>query len=373
MKTKELELLLSNGKGALPRQAIETLKSESFIKNSQQSSGPASLDLTLSEECYEIERVIMPKKGEEVFKLLKREMKGKKLKNFNLFPGKQYLIGIEEEFLLPSSLYGYINPKSTTGRTFVHCRSMIDGVDKYDHLPRECYGKIWALVIPQVFPISYIPGVDTLNQIRLIIKGEQLSQMEIQSIQHKFKIMKEDERLALKKDYKTIRGNALGYMIFSADCIGQNGIVGYKAKQNKNPLPIGGIRCADWKDYFEIIRSKKYLELDPRYFYLLSTKERVSIPPQFAAEVKPVTEGYGEFRSHYAGFVDSGFGYKPDDLLFGNTITLEVRVFEKTILRHGQPVACLQFEKMVEIPDQLYSKTSGTYASQLGARLPKQF
>jgi dCTP deaminase len=373
MKTKQLEQLLLTGVGALPFQAIETLKEYQLIKDSPLKAGPASLDLVLTDECYEIKRVIFPKQGQEVYSLINKEMGSKRHKGNVLFPGKQYIISHQEGFELPRELYGYSNPKSTTGRSFTHIRLFADGVSQYDHLPRGWRGKAWSLVTPKLFPILYRPGIDSLNQMRILRKDARLSELEIRRMQGQYSALKDENNKRKQANTLRIRGGDHGYMIFSADCVGVDGIVGYEAKVSKEALPIGGVHCSDWKKYFKPIKAKKYLELDPAKYYILSTSERISIPPQFAAEVKAIDERHGEFRTHYAGFFDPGFGYDSTNPLAGNTITLEVRVFEKTCLWHGQPVACLQFEHMAAIPESLYDKTSGTYKKQIGATLGKQF
>lgn len=371
--TKNLEQMLLIGHGALPYQHINLLKDHHFIQHSTLFPGPSSLDLAIGEECYEIKRMIFPKKGQTILSLIKGDMGGKIHKGHVLLPGRKYIIMHDELFNLPRTLYGYANPKSTTGRAFVHARLLADGVSQYDHLPRGWTGRLWSLVIPQLFPISYVPHLDSLSQMRIFRKDARLSELEIQSAQLKYSMMKEENDEPAKSNYFHIRGGEHGYMIFTADCIGVNGIAGYVGKYHKEPLPIGGKTCSDWKKYFEPVKKSRYIELDPLKYYILSTRERISIPPEFAAEVKPIDERMGEFRSHFAGFFDSAFGYDPNNKLEGNTMTLEMRTFEKMVLWHGQPFVSLGFEKMTQIPDALYNQTSGTYKNQIGAKLGKQF
>ncbi|QQR50494.1 2'-deoxycytidine 5'-triphosphate deaminase [Candidatus Nomurabacteria bacterium] len=374
MKTKELRLI-EDGHGALPYQTINAMKEAYFIRNSKVTPGPASLDLVLSEECYKIKRVIFPKPGESVYKLIKNEMGGVRHKGGTLIPGEKYLVLHEEMFNFPSQIYGYANPKSTTGRTFLHARLLADSVAQYDSIPHGWSGQHWNLLRPQVFPISYVPGKDSASQLRIMTSDTRLSELEIMSLQFKFHMLKNQyDEPVLDGGFLTGGGDH-GYILFSVDCLGhdETDIIGYEAKKAKTEVPLGGISCLSWEKYFEPIKKAKYIELDPDKFYILSTPERISIPPGFAAEVKAIDERFGEFRTHYAGFFDPGFGYCFDDQTLGNTMTLEVRVYEKTCLYHGQPIVSLQFEQMADIPSQLYAQTSGTYAKQIGARLAKQF
>ena len=374
MDTKELERLLRNGKGALPCQAIESLKQNHFITHSKIASGPASLDLVLSEECYQIgQPLLMPERGQEVYTMIKNELSAKRHRSTNLFPGKEYIIALQESISLPNEIYGYLNPKSTTGRVFTHCRTLSDGVREYDHLPRNWRGKMWVHVVPKVFPISYVPGVDTLNQIRLIVKNAQLSQFELQSLQRQYSVMKQEQDIPITSDRFRIRGGEKGYMILTLDCVGIDDVVGYRALHCKEPLPIGGVQCADWKKYFEPIKTKKYLRLKKHEYYLLSTKDMISIPPDYAAEVQAVGVQYGDNRWHFAGFIDNGFGFSQENPLFGNTITLEVLANEEMRFKDGQPVANLLFEKVAETPLKLYGGERSNYKIQRGTRLPKQF
>lgn len=370
MKIEKLQRILS-AEGALPFQAIQALQDHGFIKHSKHTPGPSSLDLALSDECYRIDRIIIPKPGESVRDLIP-EMIGKRQLSPTLKKDETYLIQLKEGFYLPDSVYGFCNPKSSTGRIFTHSRILADGVSQYDSLSRGYTGELWNVLQPKAFSVSYAPG-DTASQIRILTSDTRLSELEINSLHVKAPLVKDEYGQPLFGKQLQIGGGDHGYLTLSIDCVGVGDIIGYEAVSCPKVVPLSGKQLFSKGKFWKPIKKAEHIELEPGKQYILSTKERVSIPPNHAAEVKAIDERFGEFRSHYAGFIDNGFGYDPNRPLFGNTITLEVCVFERMCLWHGQPVVCLYFEKMAALPKALYATTSGTYQNQTGARLSKQF
>ncbi len=367
MKTEELELLIKTGTGVLPNQALDVLKDLGFIKNSNIKSGPASLDIALADEIYEIDRVMLPRKNETVLDLIKGGMNGRKFNSNRLDTGKLYMIAHSENLRLPSSLYGYANPKSTTGRNFNHTRMISDFVDMFDHLPREHRGRIWSLVQPKTWPITFEPNKDPLNQLRIFVRDSRVSEFQLMSLQQTQSIMRSHKGDELDARREFIRGGDHGYLLFSLDC--ESEICGYVAKENSNPVPIGKSDSCKAEDYFEPIKGMGYIDLEPGRFYILSSVERVQMPDNYAGEVKAIDERLGEFRSHLAGFFDPGFGKNQK----GNNITLEVYVQEKMRVRHGQLFCSLHLEKMAYLPESDYAQVTGNYKTQHGPRLARNF
>ena len=97
------------------------------------------------------------------------------------------------------------------------------------------------------------------------------------------------------------------------------------------------------------------------------------MPPAYVAEMAPFDPLIGEYRVHYAGFFDPGFGYaegKPP----GAEAVLEVRSLDiPFILEDGQIVGRLVYDKLTEIPDQLYGQGIGSHYQAQGLKLSKHF
>jgi dCTP deaminase len=154
-----------------------------------------------------------------------------------------------------------------------------------------------------------------------------------------------------------------------------NSIVGYRAKRHTAVIEVERRDTYDVADFWEPIaaRADKSLILDPDEFYILASNEAVQVPPDYAAEMVPFDPLVGEFRVHYAGFFDPGFGYAGSGGL-GSRAVLEVRSREVPfILEHGQIVGRLVYEKMLARPDQLYGSGIGSNYQAQGLKLSKHF
>ena len=113
--------------------------------------------------------------------------------------------------------------------------------------------------------------------------------------------------------------------------------------------------------------------LDPGAFYILVSREEVAVPPETAAEMVPYLAVVGEFRVHYAGFFDPGFGHRSTGGR-GSRGVLEVRCHEAPFaLEHGQMVGRLVYERMAEVPDVLYGTDIGSNYQGQALRLSKHF
>ncbi len=363
-------------KGALPNQEIEKLILNGNIKNAKKENiSPASLDLSISSELYRVEGIFLPKKGENISDILKHKHIGA-IKFDLLGPMEKnvtYLARLNEEFNLPEDIYGYCNPKSTTGRNDMHIRVLADKVSRYDTvMPKGYKGQLWAAITPKSFPVKIAEG-QTLTQIRFFNYDTRLTENELKKNMKSQKLLWSlDGRNYDYNDIKIKDGD--GSIVLTLDLSGD--IVGYKSRKTNKLLDLTkGIGSHDFTDFFEVI--KKYddcVHLEKGAFYILSTNQAVRVPPLFACEMAPMDERSGEFRSHYAGFFDPGWGYGKDGEGCGRPITLELRPFEDLIIRHGQPIGRIRYEKMLEIPEVLYDdKETSNYKTQLGPKLSKYF
>jgi len=163
----------------------------------------------------------------------------------------------------------------------------------------------------------------------------------------------------------------------SVDLSGENasGFVGYRAKRHTGVVDVDRRGGYAVEDFWEPIHARpdRTLILDPGEFYILASKEAVQVPPDYAAEMVPFDPLVGEFRVHYAGFFDPGFGHDGAGGK-GSRAVLEVRSREVPfILEHGQIVGRLVYERMLDRPDSLYGQRIGSNYQGQNLKLSKHF
>lgn len=334
--------------GILPRQDIAAMISREQIKGLRDSESsvpqiqPASLDLSIGRTAYRLRASFLPGEGVTTLDAMADLVVHKidLTQGAVLETGCVYLLPLQESLDLPEGLAGMANPKSSTGRLDVFTRVICDGGRAFDDIPAGYSGPLYVEVAPRTFPILVRPGA-RLVQIRFR-RGAQ---------------------------------NALGTQHVSIDLRGdaQSGIVGYRARRHAGLVDLAGIGAHAAPDYWEPLRAPNaQLILDPDEFYILASQESVSIPEDQAAEMAPIAPEIGEFRAHYAGFFDPGFGVAAAGGA-GSRAVLEVRGRDVPFrLRHGQAVAKLVFEPLTARPDQLYGEQGSHYQAQ-GLRLSKHF
>ncbi|MFA6463858.1 MAG: 2'-deoxycytidine 5'-triphosphate deaminase [Candidatus Paceibacterota bacterium] len=358
--------------GALPSQQIRNLIEAGCIKGSKEENvKPSSLDLTLSEEVYEVEGVFLPESGEKVRDLLSR-IKSKKHKISDpMLKNKVYMVKLNEYLNLPKSVYGYCNPKSTSGRIDVHVRLLADGVPRYDSVfPGGYKGELWISILPKTFNIKIFEGI-SFNQIRFFNADTRLGDLELELINKKYKLAFDLKGKQIKNIDNLMRDHD-GSLLLTIDL--SQKLLGYEAKQTDKILDLSKINFYDWKDFFTpILRNGEYIYLKQNSFYILSTAESIRIPPNFACEMASMDDRNGDFRSHYAGFLDPGWGWGEEGEGKGRPFTLEVRPFENLAVRNSQPIAKIRFEKLAEEPEQIYDAISSNYLVQTGPKLAKHF
>lgn len=365
-------MIRKKGQGALPAQKILNLINAGKINGAKiENVKPSSLDVCLSSEIYEVEGVFQPKPTEKVRDILKHIKHKKHSIEKTLFVGKVYLARLKESFNLPKDVYAYCNPKSTTGRLDMHVRLLADNISRYDSIPtRGWSGELWVSIVPKTFNVKLYEGI-SLNQIRFFNVDTRLSDGELAKATEEFSLL---WRLGGKKySYKEFLIVDNDDSIILTLDLSQK-IIGYKAKKTKKVIDLKKIRYYDWKDFFDPIKKDgNFSHLEKDKFYILSTAEAVRIPPCLASEMTPIDDRSGEFRSHYAGFLDPGWGWGVNGEGKGRPFTLEVRPFEDLIVRDRQPFAKIKFEKLMEDPDCIYDDMESNYKVQSGPRFAKQF
>lgn len=338
-----------NSQGILPQQVIETLLTRGAIVAPQMGDDghpsqvqPASLDLRLGHKAYRLRASFLPGEGRKITDCLSDvHMHEVDLTNGAVLEtGCVYLVPLQESLYLPHNIAAAANPKSSTGRLDVFTRVICDGATQFDAIPKGYIGPLYVEVAPRTFSVLVRPG-DRLVQMRF-----RQGPMEILSTQ-------------------TVSLDLKGF--------DDSGIIGWRARRHAGLVDIGNVGGHKARDFWEPLYSEAgQLVLDPEEFYILASKESVSIPANQAAEMAPIATEIGEFRAHYAGFFDPGFGVASVGGA-GSRAVLEVRGRDVPFLmRDGQPVAKLLFEAMTETPASLYGEKGSHYQAQ-SLRLSKHF
>ncbi|MDB5602348.1 MAG: 2-deoxycytidine 5-triphosphate deaminase [Xanthobacteraceae bacterium] len=327
---------------------------------------PASLDLRLGEVAYRVRASFLPGPGATVAK----RIDDLKLHEISLSDGAVletgcvYIVPLLESLALPPGIAAAANPKSSTGRLDIFTRVIADEMRGFDRIAEGYHGPLYAEVSPRTFPVLVREG-SRLSQIRFRRGHAMLDAPALTGLHAR-------ERLVDSDDADVSEGIAVGVDLSGH---GPGGLIGYRAKRHTGVIDVERRGRYDVEDFWEPIKSrgKDSLILDPDEFYILASKEAVQVPPDYAAEMVPFDPLVGEFRVHYAGFFDPGFGYAGAGGR-GSRAVLEVRSREVPfILEHGQIVGRLVYEKMISRPETLYGQGIGSNYQAQGLKLSKHF
>jgi dCTP deaminase len=364
-------------KGILPDQMIAALAQDGAIQHGcdflPDQIQPASLDLRLGDVAYRVRASFLPGPRTTVAERIE-ELKLHEIALGDgavLETGCVYIVPLMEPLALPDNIAAAANPKSSTGRLDVFTRVIADNTRGFDRIEAGYHGPLYAEISPRTFPILVRKG-SRLSQIRFR-RGHALLDAEALRGLHA------RERLVDDDDADVSQGIAVSVDLATnaapASARGEPGVVGYRAKRHTGVIDVERRAGYDVADFWEPIhaRKDKSLILDPDEFYILASKEAVQVPPDYAAEMVPFDPLVGEFRVHYAGFFDPGFGYAGAGGR-GARAVLEVRSREVPfILEHGQIVGRLVYEKMLERPSSLYGERIGSNYQAQGLKLSKHF
>ena len=361
--------------GALPSQSIFELseKGQLTLFNkpiTHEKIQPASYDLTLGDKAWCVKSTFLPAANESVADALERYS----LYSFSmkrsavLTIGSTYVIELAEDFALDKDISAFVSPKSSSGRINLWVRSMADGTSRFDQIPCGYHGKAYAMVTPRSWPVK-VHAHDALTQVRLF-RGESES-LDTASLMK----LHDDEGLIFDPEGNKMPGAAnivRNGILLTANL--DNDVVAYQAKHSIELLDLAKIHGHNRDDFFiPIMRnSAKELVLKEGEFYILPSYEHVRVPVDYAAEMIAYDIAAGEFRSHYAGFFDPGWGCDGDGK--GTPIVLEVLPHENVILRHRQPVCKTVYEPLTERSDRPYGAgIKSNYHGQRGPKLSKHF
>ncbi|HMO30896.1 2'-deoxycytidine 5'-triphosphate deaminase [Enterovirga sp.] len=362
--------------GLMPRQRIRDLVLRGVlgaaepIRESQYQ--PASLDLRLGRRAFRVRASFLPG-GEASVEDKLRTLGWEEIdleKGAIFERGCVYVVELMERLDLPASISAAANPKSSTGRLDVFTRLIADRSEVFDAVGAGYRGRLYAEVSPRTFSVKVRKGT-RLNQLRFRRRGPdsehdglRLSDAGLRELHARSPLV--DGAISIR--------NGLALRI-ELSGLGPSRLVGYRAQRHTDVIDLDRIGHYRIEDYWEPVpaRDDRRLILDPNEFYILVSKERLHIPPSLAAEMVPIDPLMGEFRVHYAGFFDPGFGYAPGGHP-GSRAVMEVRSHEVPFnLEDGQMVCRLAYERMAEEPDALYGAIGTSNYQGQDLKLSKQF
>jgi dCTP deaminase len=326
---------------------------------------PASVDLRLGPMAWRVRASFLP--GPQA--TVRDKLASVALHEIDLTDGAVletgcvYVVPLLESLELSFRVSGIANPKSSTGRLDVFTRLIVDRAQYFDRVEPGYRGPLYAEISPRTFPI-------------LVRKGSRLNQLRIRRGSPQFT---DTQLKRLHADTPLVDGPAdiENGLALSVDLKGDPALqqVGWRAKRHTGIIDIDQRDALEAPDFWDSIQASRSgtIVLDPDEFYILASREAVSIPPEFAAEMLPFNPLVGEFRVHYAGFFDPGFGHEAG-LGRGARAVLEVRSHEVPfILEHGQIIGRLVFERLTEPPPEVYGQGIGSNYQRQGLRLSKHF
>jgi dCTP deaminase len=358
--------VLTEPPGVIPGQAISRMIASGAITMAAPPLGdqvqPASLDLRLGTEAFRVRASFLPGAATMADRLADFEMH-----RIDLSPGAVlekgcvYVVPLVEGLNLPTDVSAVANAKSSTGRLDLFTRLITDRGAEFDRIAAGYRGPLYAEISPRSFSVLVRPGM-RLNQIRFRRGAAALDDAALTALNAAERLVDGEAHIA-------------GGLGFSVDLEpAQGGIVGYRAKPHTGLIDLDRIGHYDPAEFWEEVRATDgRIILDPGAFYILVSREAVHVPPDYAAEMAPYLAMVGEFRVHYAGFFDPGFGHAAAGGS-GARGVLEVRCHEAPFaLDHGQIVGRLVYEKMAERPQTLYGQGLGSNYQGQGLKLSKHF
>lgn len=362
--------------GILPSQDISNLIARGNIIASPavhpDHIQPASLDLRLGDMAHRVRASFLPGPNSTVeAKIKELRMTRVDLTGAPVFEKDcVYIIPLVEELNLPENISGKANPKSTTGRLDIFTRLITDYGTEFDRVPPGYKGKLYAEVVSRTFTVAIRAGM-RLSQLRFVQGTPVAGDRTIKGLDHEEPLVYMDDEDSPVKA-RTHRGLRITVNLEGSE---PGEVIAYKAKRYAPAIELDKINHYATEEFWEVRHqtANKNLILEPDDFYILASRERVRVPPDFAAEMVPFDPSDGEFRIHYAGFFDPGFGYGSSDIK-GTRAVLEVRAHEVPFLiEHGQLVGRLNYMPLLSRPEKIYGTNIGSSYQHQALTLSKQF
>jgi dCTP deaminase len=361
--------------GILPSQEIrELIRNGKILSRAEIADDqiqPASIDLRLGNIAYQVQASFLPN-GKSPIGPKIRELQVAEIdlsKPALLEPLNVFIVPLVESLALPPDMSGKANPKSTTGRLDIFTRLMTESGAEFEEVPEGYSGDLYVEIVPRTFPIIVRSGTK-LNQLRFFRGNPEKDDEQLRDLARRRQLVYYENG-----DIRPVPIIHEGLRV-SVDLQGgeKQSVVAYKAKRKCAPIDLAKVSAYDVREFWDPIISPNKLVLSPGDFYLMASKERIGVPPTYAAEMDPYDPSIGEFTVHYAGFFDPGFGYGEKGEIKGTKAVLEVRAHEVPILLEDeQTVGRLVYHKMAERPKKLYGQAIGSSYQQQGLALSKQF
>ncbi len=361
--------------GILPSQAIRELIAKGRVIGdrpiTEEQIQPASLDLRLGDIAHRVQASFLPGPRVKVESKVKDlRMARVDLTSAAVFEkGCVYIVPLLEELDLPRDISGKANPKSTTGRLDVFIRLITDDGVEFERVPPGYKGRLYAEIVSRTFTVAVRAGM-RLNQLRFVRGNPVSSDNRIRRLDEEQQLIYMDEESPVKASID--RGLRITVNLEGST---PDEVIAYKARKHAPAIELDRINYYAPEEFWEARHhgSNQRVILEPGDFYILASKERVRVPPEFAAEMVPFDPSVGEFRIHYAGFFDPGFGYGASDIK-GTRAVLEVRAHEVPFLiEHEQFVGRLTYMPLLAKPEKIYGLQIGSSYQQQALTLSKQF
>ena len=360
--------------GIFPTQTLRELIEEGAIKTTQPITPdlvqPASIDLRLGEFAWRVQASFLAGPDATVeekvraFEMHRIDLTGGAV----LEKGCVYIVPLLESLDLPNDVSAFANPKSSTGRLDIFTRVISDRGTRFDLIRAGYTGPIYAEVSPKTFSIAVQTG-SRLTQLRLRRGRSEVAPDDLLRLHEESRLIDgsvdpieiaEHQSLSLRLD---LAGNDM------------NGVVGWRARHHAGIIDVDKPDSYDPADFWEPVSARGGgIILNPDDFYILATREAVTVPPDYAAEMVAYDTLVGEFRVHYAGFFDPGFGWDPKNVAVGSRGVLEVRSHDVPfLLEHEQVIGRLRYERLTARPEKIYGSGIGSHYQGQGLKLAKQF
>ncbi len=374
----------SRAEGMLPSQEIREIISRGYVRTppyqpiTERQIQPASLDLRLGDVGYRVQASFVPQHSTVEQGIHDAGLKVSRVdltRPTVLEKGCVYIVPLLEELDLPEDISARANPKSSTGRLDIFTRLITDHGVYFDHVPSGYKGPLYAEITSRTFTVIINAGM-TLNQLRFARGKPKASDRQTSRLEKEARQKEE----ALIYGEGGVPANARigkNSIWLSVNLRGVEGspIVAYQARKSAPVIDLSNINYYDPAEFWDARHDpgKRGLILEPGDFYILASKEKVSVPPDWAAEMVPMDQDIGEFRMHYAGFFDPGFGYGSGDIK-GTQAVLEIRAHEVPFrIEHDQSIARLQYIPLLSRPDKIYGVDIGSSYQKQALALSKHF
>lgn len=364
---------MQNKVGALPQRLISNLLQGGHIAGAApEQVQPASLDCTLTDEIYRMRGSFLPRRTEKIRDLVSLGALYRTTFDHPLECNGIYLVRLGQSLALPADIYGHNNNKSSTGRVNLQARLLMDGVQQYDRVPKGYTGELWLEITPRSFNVKLQPG-QMLSQLRFFNGDGRLSSLEHSLLYDQSALFFDKRGQPIASDPMLFEGDGITMSLDLSD-----EIVGYKCMPTQSKVLDFASRDLIPSDFFDVIPRPKdgSIVLQRGEFYILVTKEFIRVPPDYAVEMSPYDPTKGEFRTHYAGFFDPGWGFGDDGSLTGTPAVLEVFTHDLDfIVRDGQPILKMVYERLIDRPEKVYgtAEMQSHYQYQRGPTLSKHF